>query len=80
MSKTDMVDFQSGEQPWPEQLHEKVSEQRGKLPLSSSAVHCSTVQCSAVGFFASRERFSVKYFAYVVGGRVGMGVTHYVVR
>ena len=53
-------------------------EQRRKLSLSASAVQCSAI--SAVGFSASRERFYVKYFAFVVGGQVGMGVAYYIVR
>ena len=51
-----------------------------RIAAQRNAVKCNTVQRSATGFFASRERFSVNIVAYVVGGRLGMGVTHYIVR
>jgi hypothetical protein len=34
----------------------------------------------ALGFFSVRACFPVKYIFYVMGRRVGMGVTHYIVR
>ena len=77
ISKTDILEPQSGEQHWSEQLQRKstktITFQMDMWAETKTIPECSAVRCSEV------QRNAV-LFLPVVRGRVGMGVTHYIAR